>query len=69
MNELRKTEFEKKQAQTTQLYRSGRTYRGQLDQVTGGVPSVNQQATPPGQFPGGNPAKAHGSSNEPGNSG
>jgi bacteriocin-like protein len=35
----------------------------QLDHVTGGVPSVNQQATPPGQFPGG------GQSNTPGNSG
>jgi hypothetical protein len=36
-----------------------------LDQVTGG----GQSHFPPGQFPGGNPANAHGSSNEPGNSG
>jgi bacteriocin-like protein len=41
----------------------------QLEQVTGGVPSVNQQATPPGQFPGGNPSTANGQSNTPGNSG
>jgi hypothetical protein len=36
--------------------------------VSGGVPSVHQQATSPGTFPGGNPAKQPGNSNDPGNS-
>jgi hypothetical protein len=69
MKELRKTEFEKNRHKRPSSTGPVELTEGQLDQVTGGVPSVNQQATPPGQFPGGNPAKAHGSSNEPGNSG
>lgn len=40
----------------------------ETEQVSGGVPSVHQQATSPGTFPGGNPAKQPGNSNDPSNS-
>ena len=39
--------------------------KSQLDRVVAGVPSVNQQATSPGTFPGGNPAQARGQANNP----
>lgn len=41
----------------------------ELDVVSGGASSVNQQAFPPGLFPSGNPSTAPGNSNDPGNSG
>jgi hypothetical protein len=37
----------------------------QLDYVTGGASSVNQQGFSPGTFPGGNPANANGNANNP----